>query len=268
MTATIASSHQAGFPAAPGRANQRAGRRGVKPRRTGLTQIRGRYYSATAQRGLRDELEIAGSYVDSLEFARGPFSFLRPHPLAGVVELCRRHDVAVCSGSLSEDVLTRSAPGTDRYISACRDLGVDIVRLSSRLTSWLGDDWRWLVERIQRAGLTARPTINIAAGQDADRAARTARGFLEAGIDLIVFESKGLPDNAPWRRTDVATRLIDVLGPECVMLDAAASDMLAWYVKYCGSEVNLFVDQRHLAFLERLRSRDWSTGEQAERSIP
>ena len=268
MTATMAPSIKEAFPTGQTGAVQRAGCRGIKPRRTGLTQIRGRYYSATAQRGLRDELEIAGSYVDSLEFARGPFSFLRPHPLAGVVELCRHHDVAVCSGSLSEEVLTRSAPATDRYIGACRDLGVDIIRLSSRLTSWLGDDWRWLVERIQRAGLTARPTINIAAGQDADRATLTARGFLEAGIDLIVFEAKGLPDNAPWRRTDVATRLIDVLGPECVMLDAAASDILAWYVKYCGPDVNLFVDQRHLAFLERLRSRDWSAGEQAERSMP
>lgn len=268
MTAMIASSHQAAFPAARAGAVQRASSRGIKPRRTGLTQIRGRYYSATAQQGLRDELEVAGSYVDSLEFAGEPFSFLRPHPLASLVELCRRHDVAVCSGSLSEHLLTQSAPATDRYIGACRDLGVDIIRLSSQVTSWLGDDWRWLVERIQRAGLTARPTINIAAGQDADRATLTARGFLEAGIDLIVFEAKGLPDNAPWRRTDVATRLIDVLGPECVMLDAAASDILAWYVKYCGPDVNLFVDQRHLAFLERLRSRDWSAGEQAERSMP
>jgi phosphosulfolactate synthase (CoM biosynthesis protein A) len=247
---------------------QRAGRGGITPRRTGLTQIRGRYYNAVAQRRLADELEIAGSFVDSLEFAGGPFSFLRPHPLAGVVELCRRHDIAVSSGSLSEDVLTRSAPATDRHIGACRDLGVDIIRLSSRLTSWLGDDWRWLVERIQHAGLTARPTINMAAEEDLDRATLTAQRFLEAGIDLIVFESEGLTDSAPWRRTDVATRLIDVLGPEGVMLDAAAPDILAWYVKYCGSDVNLFVDQRHLAFLGRLRSRDWRAGEQAERSMP
>jgi phosphosulfolactate synthase (CoM biosynthesis protein A) len=268
MTVTIAPGSKDAFPTRHAAAVQRAGRRGVKPRRTGLTQIRGRYYSATAQRRLADELEIAGPYVDSLEFARGPFSLLRPHPLAGVVELCRRHNVAVCSGSLSEEVLTRSAPATDRYIDACRDLGVDMIRLSSGLTAWLGNDWRWLVERIQRAGLTARPTINMAAVQDVDRAILKAQRFLEAGIDLIVFESKGPPDTAPWRRTDVATRLIDVLGPECVMLDAAAPDILGWYVKYCGSDVNLFVDQRHLAFLERLRSRDWGAGEQAERSMP
>jgi phosphosulfolactate synthase (CoM biosynthesis protein A) len=268
MTATMESSNQVAVPAAPAGAVHRDGRRGVKPRRTGLTQIRGRYYSATAQRRLRDELEIAGPYVDSLEFARGPFSLLRPHPLASVVEICRRHNVAVSSGSLSEDMLTRSAPATDRYIGACRDLGVDIIRLSSRLTSWLGDDWRWLVERIQRAGLTARPTINMAAGQDVDRATLTAQRFLETGIDLIVFESKGLPDTAPWRRTDVATRLIEVLGPECVMLDAAASDILAWYVKYCGPDVNLFVDQRHLAFLERLRARVWGARQPGDRSMP
>jgi phosphosulfolactate synthase (CoM biosynthesis protein A) len=268
MPVTIASSHQAAFPPAPAGAVHRAGSRGVKPRRTGLTQIRGRYYSAAAQRGLRDELEIAAPYVDSLEFAGGPFSFLRPHPLAGVVELCRRHDVAVCSGSLSKDVLTKSAPATDRCLGACRDLGVDIIRLSSRLTSWLGEDWRWLVERIQRTGLTARPTINLAAGQDAGRATLTARRFVEAGIDLIVFESEGVADSPPWRQTDVATQLIDALGPECVMLDAAASDTLAWYVKYCGPDVNLFVDQRHLAFVERLRSRVWDPRDPGRRSMP
>jgi phosphosulfolactate synthase (CoM biosynthesis protein A) len=44
----------------------RTNTRATKPRRVGLTEIRGPYYSPMGPRYLADVLETMGSYVDSL----------------------------------------------------------------------------------------------------------------------------------------------------------------------------------------------------------
>src|SRR5437870_4478619 len=45
--------------------------RGNKPRKRGLTEIRGPYYSVVGRRYLEDLFETMGAYVDSLKFAGG-----------------------------------------------------------------------------------------------------------------------------------------------------------------------------------------------------
>lgn len=273
MTATIPPSHNESLSAKGAVGFPRARGLGVKPRRVGLTQIHGRFYNAAAQRRLADELETLGSCVDSLEFTGGPFSLLRPQPLAGIVSLCRRHAVAVSAGGLSERVLAQRGAATDRYLRACHDLGVDIIGLSSRVTAWLDDDWRWLVQRVQRAGLKVRPTISLKAvaadtpygrrerdgARDVDRTILLAQEFVQAGVDLVVLASEGVTDKVPRWRTDVATRLIETLGSERVMLEVTDPDVLTWYVKHCGPSVNVFVDHDYVAFLECLRAGIWTS---------
>jgi phosphosulfolactate synthase (CoM biosynthesis protein A) len=48
-------------------------RRPDKPRRTGLTEIRGPDYATYGQRHLQDVLEVAGRWVDGLKYAGGSF---------------------------------------------------------------------------------------------------------------------------------------------------------------------------------------------------
>ena len=48
--------------------------RETKPRRHGVTEIRGPYYTPMGRRYLEDVLETMGSYVDVLKFAGGSFS--------------------------------------------------------------------------------------------------------------------------------------------------------------------------------------------------
>jgi phosphosulfolactate synthase (CoM biosynthesis protein A) len=256
MTATIPSSGGTMIPTGRAASSGVGSLRGVKPRSGGLTQIHGRYYNAAAQRRLADELETMGSCVDSLEFTGGPFSVLRPHPLASVIELCRRHAVAVSAGGLSERVLMQSAAATDRYIGACRDLGVDIMGLSSRVTTWLCDDWRRLVQRIRRAGLKVRPAIGLGAG--VPDAIRFAQDCVQAGADLVVLESPAVTDHARRWRTDIAARLIEAVGLESIMLEATEPDLFTWYVRHFGPEVNLFVEHNHVALLECLRAGVWT----------
>ena len=78
----------------------RTNMRDKKPRKQGITEIRGPYYSVMGKRYLEDVLETMGPYVDSLKFAGGSFSLL-PGPALGLVDLAHRHDVMISTGGLT-----------------------------------------------------------------------------------------------------------------------------------------------------------------------
>jgi phosphosulfolactate synthase (CoM biosynthesis protein A) len=50
--------------------------RSTKPRKTGLTEIRGPYYSAYGPRHLADVLETVGAWVDGIKYAGGSFALM------------------------------------------------------------------------------------------------------------------------------------------------------------------------------------------------
>lgn len=52
--------------------------RSPKPRKTGLTEIRGPYYSAYGPRHLADLLETMGNWIDGIKFAGGSFALMPP----------------------------------------------------------------------------------------------------------------------------------------------------------------------------------------------
>jgi phosphosulfolactate synthase (CoM biosynthesis protein A) len=51
-------------------------RREAKPRSSGLTEIRGPYYTPMGRRYLEDVLETMGDHIDSLKFAGGSFTLM------------------------------------------------------------------------------------------------------------------------------------------------------------------------------------------------
>lgn len=53
--------------------------------------------------------------------------------------------------------------------------------------------------------------------------------------------------------------IIDKLGLDKVMFEAADPPVFEWYVKNYGNEVNLFVDHSQIVQLEALRSGVWGT---------
>lgn len=250
--------------------------RSTKPRRVGLTEIRGPYYSPLGPRYLADVLETMGPYVDSLKFAGGSFTLMPRRPLIELIELCHRHEVTVSTGGFIERVLTQGPDAVDRYIHECRDLGFDIIEISSGFITLPADDWLRLVERVQKAGLKAKPEVGIQFGaggatsvaeleqlgtRDASSAIRLARRFLDAGADLIMIESEGITENVARWRTDVSAQIIDALGLEHVMFEAADPAVFSWYVKQYGPEVNLFIDHSQIVQLECLRAGIWGTAD-------
>src|ERR1041384_1729092 len=81
--------------------------RGDKPRKRGLTEIRGPYYSVVGRRYLEDLFELMGRYVDSLKFAGGSFSLMPEKAVRDLIELCHQHNVYVSTGGFLEHVLTQ-----------------------------------------------------------------------------------------------------------------------------------------------------------------
>ena len=247
-----------------------------KPRTRGITEIRGPYYTPMGRRYLEDVLETMGAYVDSLKFAGGSFTLMPRAALTEIIDLAHRHGVLVSTGGFIEYVLTQGTAAVDAYIRACQEVGFDIIELSSGFITIPTDDWLRLVERVQQAGLKAKPEVGIQFGaggasaiadleaegtRDVAWAIAQARRFLDAGAYMLMIESEGITENVRTWRTDVAARIITALGLERVMFEAADPAVFTWYVKNYGPAVNLFVDHSQIVQLECLRSGIWGTAD-------
>jgi phosphosulfolactate synthase (CoM biosynthesis protein A) len=57
----------------------------------------------------------------------------------------------------------------------------------------------------------------------------------------------------------VPAEVINALGLEKVMFEAADPEVFEWYIKNYGAEVNLFVDHSQIVQLETLRLGIWGT---------
>lgn len=248
--------------------------RQAKPRTQGLTEIRGPYYTPMGRRYLEDILETMGEYVDSLKFAGGSFTLMPRERLREIIELAHKYGALVSTGGFIEYVLAHNSEAVTAYIDECRDIGFDILEISSGFISLPADDWLRVVERVQKAGMKPKPEIGIQFGaggatrteeleaegtKDPGWAIHLARRFIDAGAYLIMIESEGITENVRTWRTDVVAKFAETLGLEKLMFEAADPDVFAWYVKHYGPEVNLFVDHSQIVQLEALRRGIWGT---------
>jgi phosphosulfolactate synthase (CoM biosynthesis protein A) len=248
--------------------------RDVKPRKAGITEIRGPYYTPMGTRYLQDILETMGDYVDSLKFAGGSFSLMPRKTLVDILNICHDHEVLVSTGGFIERVLTQGADAVEAYIQECKSLGFDIIEISTGFISIPSDDWLRLIEKVIKAGLKAKPEVGIQFGaggastieqlqaegvQDPDWTIQLARRFLDAGAYMIMVESEGITENVASWRTDVLAKISNTLGLEKIMFEAAEPEVFRWYIKNYGPDVNLFIDHSQIVELECLRSGIWGT---------
>jgi phosphosulfolactate synthase (CoM biosynthesis protein A) len=268
ITDTLPSATELAFPFL--RANDRS----AKPRTRGVTEIRGPYYSVMGPRYLEDVLETMGEHVDALKFAGGSFTLMPENALRAILDTAHEHGVLVSTGGFIEHVLTQGPDAVERYIDECARLGFDIVEISAGFISIPPDDILRLVERVQRAGLKAKPEVGIQFGaggattpaeleqegtKDVASAISLARRALDAGAYMVMIESEGITEEVTAWRTDVVSEIVALLGIEKVMFEAADPEVFGWYVKNYGPEVNLFVDHSQIVQLECLRRGIWGT---------
>src|SRR5512134_4128877 len=105
--------------------NEREG----KPRKRGITEMRGPYYAPVGKRYLLDILETMGAYVDIFKFSGGSFSLMPKKAVRELIDTCHEHDVLVSTGGFIERVLTHGNEMVDRYLEECRELRFDIVEV-------------------------------------------------------------------------------------------------------------------------------------------
>jgi phosphosulfolactate synthase (CoM biosynthesis protein A) len=226
------------------------------------------------KRYLQDILETMGEYVDALKFAGGSVCLMPRRVVQELIELCHAHDVLVSTGGFIERVLGQGPEAVHRNLRECRDLGFDIVEVSSGFITIPTDDLIRLVKEVHELGMRAKPEVGIQFGaggasaaeelesegtRDAGWAIAQARRFLDAGANHVMIESAGISESVRTWRTDIVAQIVDALGLEHVMFEAADPEVFGWYIKSYGPEVNLFVDHSQIVQLECLRSGIWGT---------
>ncbi len=245
-----------------------------KPRKHGVTEIRGPYYTPMGKRYLEDILETMGNYIDILKFAGGSFSLMPRKAVKELIGLCHSYNVLVDTGGYIEHVLTRGNTAVDKYIEECKRLEFDIIEISRGFISVPADDLVRLTGKVRKAGLKVKAEVGIQFGAggasaveeleaegagDPGWAVDQAKRHLDAGAYMIMVESEGITEQVRNWKTDVISRFIRELGLEKTMFEAADPQVFGWYVKNYGPEVNLFVDHSQIILLESLRSGIWGT---------
>jgi phosphosulfolactate synthase (CoM biosynthesis protein A) len=252
----------------------RMNKRQSKPRTLGITEIRGPYYTPMGKRYLEDILETTGEYIDSLKFAGGSFTLMPENTLREIIDLAHNYEVIVSTGGFIEYVLTQGEEAVDQYIKTCLNLGFDIIEVSTGFITISTDDWLRVIEKVEGAGLKAKPEVGIQFGaggatsvgeleaegtRDAEWMIIQARRFLEAGAFMVMIESEGITENVSDWQMNAVSKIINSLGLEKLMFEAADPEVFSWYIKNYGPEVNLFIDHSQIIQLEILRRGIWGS---------
>jgi phosphosulfolactate synthase (CoM biosynthesis protein A) len=178
----------------------RLNEREPKPRRRGVAEIRGPYYTALGKRQLEDALETMSACIDTLKYAGGSFTLMPRTVVHEPNELCHRYRVEVSTGGFLEYVLTQGGDAVDRYLTECAELGFDIVEVSSGFVTLPAADLVALTQRVQQAGLQAKPEVGIqfGAGGASSIEALEAQGQRDVGqaIELAKRHLDGRTGNS------------------------------------------------------------------------
>jgi len=246
-----------------------------KPRRTGVIEIRGPYYTAVTRTYLNDLLDDWGEYFDGYKFAGGSMRLLDRKEVARIIRTCHDHGVYVSTGGFVERVIVQGEKAVNRYIEECKELDFDVVEVSSGLAPMKLEDKVAIVKRVKEVGLKPKPEISMmigagagthVAGYEQSMKLRSLSDLYEeveahrrAGADIMMLESEGITEDLPpkkWR-TDVVKALVKRFGYRVWMFEASDPPVFKWYLKSFGRDVNLFIDHSQVVEFNAWRLGLW-----------
>ncbi|GAA3658308.1 phosphosulfolactate synthase [Microbacterium marinilacus] len=246
--------------------------RPAKPRTFGITEIRAPYYYTFGTRRMQDVFDVAGPWVDGIKWAGGSFALLPAEQVRAFSDIAHENGAYVSSGGWIETVLRYGDDAVDQYLKEAKDVGFDVIEISTGFIMLNTSGLLRLVDKVVSAGLKAKPElgIQIGSGGDSSEAELAGEGkkdigdlidrgrrALDAGASIIMIESEGITENVSEWNTGAAASIINGLGIENVMFEAADGPVFEWYIKNYGNEVNLFVDHSQILQLEGLRQNIW-----------
>jgi phosphosulfolactate synthase (CoM biosynthesis protein A) len=248
---------------------------GKKPRKSGVIEMRGPYYSSVSYGYLKDLLDDWSEYVDGYKFAGGSMRLLEKERVRRIIKTCHRHRLYVSTGGFVERVIVQGSDAVDRYLKECKELQFDVVEVSSGLAPIPLVDKVRIVEQVQKLGMKAKPEVSMMIGAGAgthvagyeekmkmrefDDFADEVEAHLKAGAGMIMVESEGLTEDLPpekWRK-DVIKKLVDRFGYKTFMFEASDPPVFKWYLTTFGRDVNLFIDHSQVVEFTAWRTRLW-----------
>ncbi|KAF5188254.1 Phosphosulfolactate synthase [Thalictrum thalictroides] len=250
-----------------------------KPRRYGVTEMRGPHYTLLTHNAIQDILESHGQFVDGLKFSGGSHSLFPKEFIKDLTDMAHKHNVYVSTGDWAEHLLRQGPSAFKQYVEECKHLGFDAIELNVTSLDVPEDALLRFVRLIKSGGLKVKPQFavkfdrsnipiadNRAFGayltpvtrsseivEDVDLLLRRAERCLEAGADMIMIDANDMCKFSDSLRTDIVAKIIGRLGLEKTMFEAANPKTSEWFVKRYGPRVNLFVDHSDVMNLECLR---------------
>lgn len=253
-----------------------------KPRRYGVTEVRGPNYSLFSQSLLQDVFESMGQFVDGLKFSGGSHSLMPTNYIKEVTNMAHKHNVYVSTGGWAEHLMRKGPSAFRDYIEECKCLGFDTIEIDAGSLGVPEDALLRYVRLVKSEGLRAKPIFavkfnksdipakdNRAFGsyvvpaprtaelvEDVDLLIRRAERCLEAGADMIMIDADDICQQADAMRADVIAKVVARLGLERTMFEASNPKTSEWFIRQYGPRVNLFVDHSQVMDLECLRGRN------------
>ncbi|XP_030492133.2 protein HEAT-STRESS-ASSOCIATED 32 [Cannabis sativa] len=253
-----------------------------KPRRFGVTEMRGPHYTLLSQNLLQDIFESMGQFVDGLKFSGGSHSLMPKSFVKEVIDMAHQHDIYVSTGDWAEHLLRKGPSAFSQYLEECKQMGFDTVELNVGSLNVPEESLLSFVRLIKSGGLKAKPQFAVkfnksdvpvggdrAFGayivptprssefvEDVDLLIRRAERCLEAGADMIMIDSDDICKHVDAVRADIIAKIIGRLGIERTMFEASNPRTSEWFVKQYGPRVNLFVNHSDVMDLECLRGRN------------
>lgn len=253
-----------------------------KPRRYGVTEMRGPHYTLLSQNLLQDIFESMGHFVDGLKFSGGSHSLMPKTYIKEVTNMAHKHNVYVSTGEWAEHLLQKGPSSFKDYVEECKQLGFDTIELNVGSLGIPEEMLLRFIRLIKSGGLNAKPQFAVkfnksdipvtrdrAFGayvvpeprtsetvEDVDLLIRRAERCLEAGADMIMIDADDVCKYADSVRADIIAKVIGRLGLEKTMFEASNAKTSEWFINQYGPKVNLFVDHSQVMDLECLRGRN------------
>lgn len=244
-----------------------------KPRKSGLTSIRGPYYTSMSLGYLKDLLDTWDEYIDVLKFAGGSMRLLPVSTVKAMLKVCHDHGVHVSTGGFVERVIVQGERAVDRYIEECKSLGFDVVEISSGLAPIPIEDKVEMVKSVKKAGLVPQPEVSMMEGAGAGTHiagykpkmrsfsdfVKEAKMHVKVGAPMLMFESEGVTEDLPVKqwKTNIIRSVIKEFGLKRWMFEAADPVVFKWYLQNYGPGCNLFVDHSQIVEYTAWRTKLW-----------
>ncbi len=244
-----------------------------KPRQSGIIEMRGPYYAPITYGYLKDLLDDWGEYIDGVKFAGGSQRLLTQSRVKQIIKLCHDHDLYVSTGGFIERVAVQGSIAIDRYLEECKELGFDVVEVSSGLAPITQEDKVRMVKQVKKLGMKPKPEITMMFGAGAgtrvagyemkmrklEDVIAEVKAHQKVGAEIFMFESEGVTEDMPpetWR-VDVIKKLVDEFGYKIWMFEAAEPAVFKWYLKNIAKDVNLFIDNSQIVEFNAWRLGLW-----------